>query len=134
MGSSGPQRTHQPHGSEGVGSDASLPANARCREDAAPPTLTPATQVLFPTADTVNALEKLNKASPTRALVVVNKQWNITRGANIISDFGIGPWRARKEKFVGQLEDVRARSRPSAALCDPAAHLRPPMNQGGALI
>jgi hypothetical protein len=60
--------------------------------------------VLFPTADTVDKLEKLNKAKPTRPLVVVNKQWNV--GGNIISDFGIGPWKARREKFVGQLEDV----------------------------
>jgi len=60
--------------------------------------------VLFPTADTVDTLEKLNKAKPSRPLVVVNKQWNV--GGNIISDFGIGPWKARREKFVGQLEDV----------------------------
>jgi hypothetical protein len=54
--------------------------------------------VLFPTADTVDTMMNLVKKNPSRPLMTVNTQW--TSAGQIISDFGWGPWKAKRENFL----------------------------------
>jgi len=53
--------------------------------------------VVTPTADVLKKLRKLeeNKGS---TMILMNPQWR-TKG-NLLSDFGIGPWRKKNEEFV----------------------------------
>ncbi|KAL6756169.1 hypothetical protein V8C86DRAFT_2654345 [Haematococcus lacustris] len=55
--------------------------------------------VIFPTASTLDKLRQLAEG-PTapKLLIIINPQWE-SQG-NLVSDFGIGPWRAQREAFV----------------------------------
>lgn len=55
--------------------------------------------ILFPTADVLNKVESLCKGKPLSLLI--NTQW---RGGQVVSDFGIGGQRQRKEEFVSSFE------------------------------
>ena len=60
--------------------------------------------VLFPTAETFK--EVLNYASSrdaTGLTLLINPQW---RGGQLVSDWGIGPWRARREAQVASFEQT----------------------------
>lgn len=58
--------------------------------------------VLFPTADTLKAVEALAEPRDARGgfTFLVNPQWGALDGSisNIVSDFGVGPWRKAGEK------------------------------------
>jgi hypothetical protein len=49
-------------------------------------------------------LRKLEAACKTN-LLLVNTAWN-AEGANLISDLGIGPWRAANEAFIAKFEET----------------------------
>jgi Domain of unknown function (DUF1995) len=53
--------------------------------------------VVYPTADRLNQIKELAKTT-TRPLLIVNKQWN--EAGQVISDFGIGPWKAAAYEFL----------------------------------
>uniref|UniRef100_A0A6T7UQQ4 DUF1995 domain-containing protein n=2 Tax=Pyramimonas obovata TaxID=1411642 RepID=A0A6T7UQQ4_9CHLO len=57
--------------------------------------------VLFPTADTVDEIMDLAKKDRSRPIITVNKQWTY---GQVISDFGFGPWRERRESFINSFE------------------------------
>jgi hypothetical protein len=57
--------------------------------------------VVFPSGDTLRLLKKL--AESERPLLLINPQW---REGQVVSDFGIGPWRQRNEEFVDSFEWV----------------------------
>jgi len=59
--------------------------------------------VTFPTAEVLNDLRDIEKQK-YRLKVIANPQWNTTGGSNIISDFGIGPWKKRAEDFIDKFE------------------------------
>lgn len=58
--------------------------------------------VLFPTADTLKAVEAIAEPRDGRRglTFIVNPQWGPLDGSitNIVSDFGVGPWRKNGEK------------------------------------
>lgn len=60
--------------------------------------------VVFPTADRLKQLQAFAKEEG-RPLLIVNPQWR--NEGQVVSDFGIGPWKAAAEKFLAQ---VRARA------------------------
>lgn len=61
--------------------------------------------VIFPTADTLSAVRRLDDGlSGKRLLLVINSQWQIA--GQIVSDFGFGSSRRSAERFVSSLEDV----------------------------
>eukprot|EP00238_Polyblepharides_amylifera_P011879 CAMPEP_0196592282 /NCGR_PEP_ID=MMETSP1081-20130531/72296_1 /TAXON_ID=36882 /ORGANISM="Pyramimonas amylifera, Strain CCMP720" /LENGTH=362 /DNA_ID=CAMNT_0041915913 /DNA_START=201 /DNA_END=1289 /DNA_ORIENTATION=- len=55
--------------------------------------------IILPTADTLPRIRELEKKQ-NRKIVLLNPQWR-TQG-NIVSDFGIGPWKKRAEEFVAK--------------------------------
>ncbi|KAK3262543.1 hypothetical protein CYMTET_28605 [Cymbomonas tetramitiformis] len=55
--------------------------------------------VLFPTSATVKRLQTLAEKDAERPLIIANTQW---QGGQIISDFGIGPWKKRAEDFLAK--------------------------------
>ena len=62
--------------------------------------------VVFPTAETLKQLDALacRKDKVKGGLtIIVNPQWT-TRGSQLISDFGIGPWRAANEAKAGSFK------------------------------
>ena len=59
--------------------------------------------VTFPTAEVLGDLRDIEKQT-YRLKIIANPQWNTTGGSNIISDFGIGPWKKRAEDFIQQFE------------------------------
>lgn len=55
--------------------------------------------IIFPTASVVDRIRKmLEGPNPPELVILINPQWE--GKGNLISDFGIGPWRAAKEQFV----------------------------------
>lgn len=61
--------------------------------------------VVFPTAETIPALQKIDDAlSGQRLTLVINPQWQLI--GQVISDFGFGNSRRKAEAFVGSLEYV----------------------------
>lgn len=63
--------------------------------------------VVFPTAERLNDIKKLAKEE-NRTLLIINPQWKDAsdqNGAyNLVSDFGIGPWRQAAVDFLSQFE------------------------------
>lgn len=57
--------------------------------------------VVYPTADRLNQIKDLAKEG-SRPLLLVNPQWR--EEGQVISDFGIGPWKAAAMAFLGQFE------------------------------
>ena len=61
--------------------------------------------VLFPTADTLEAVRRIDDAlSGRRLILVINPQWQPQ--GNVVSDFGFGSSRRSAERFIGSLEEV----------------------------
>lgn len=60
---------------------------------------------VFPNAETLRELRALD-ADESRPLVIVNPQWNTS--GNIVSDFGVGPWKKRAEEFIQTFHTVYA--------------------------
>lgn len=58
--------------------------------------------VVFPTGQTLKAVKSLAQ-DEKRAVLMINPQW---QGGQVISDFGIGPWRKANEEFVDSFQDV----------------------------
>mmetsp|Transcript_15529 Transcript_15529/g.40161 ORF Transcript_15529/g.40161 Transcript_15529/m.40161 type:complete len:325 (-) Transcript_15529:184-1158(-) len=58
--------------------------------------------IVFPTGQTLKAVKELAK-NDSRLVLMINPQW---QGGQIISDFGIGPWKKASEEFVESFEDV----------------------------
>mmetsp|Transcript_22831 Transcript_22831/g.70956 ORF Transcript_22831/g.70956 Transcript_22831/m.70956 type:complete len:409 (+) Transcript_22831:457-1683(+) len=66
-----------------------------------------ASAIIFPTGDSLPQVRKLAEICDKeggRPLVMSNRQWS-TRG-QIISEFGIGPWRKKAEDFIDSFEKV----------------------------
>uniref|UniRef100_A0A6U9QJH0 DUF1995 domain-containing protein n=1 Tax=Picocystis salinarum TaxID=88271 RepID=A0A6U9QJH0_9CHLO len=61
--------------------------------------------MVFPVSDQLDKLRKLDADCGKETLMVVNPQWNLTKG-NLVSDFGIGPWRRKAEEFLATFEPV----------------------------
>lgn len=57
--------------------------------------------VLHPTAETLNTIIERSQEPSCQVVILVNPQWT-TRESQVISDFGIGPWRQRAEDFLSQ--------------------------------
>ena len=63
--------------------------------------------VVFPTPETLKQLDALaaGKDGVEGGLtIIVNPQWSLTKGSQLISDFGIGPWRAANEAKAASFE------------------------------
>lgn len=61
--------------------------------------------VLFPTAETIPSLQRIDDALSGRRLnLIINPQWQLN--GQIISDFGFGNSRRQAEKFINSLEYV----------------------------
>lgn len=60
---------------------------------------------VFPNAETLRELRALD-ADESRPLVIVNPQWNTS--GNIVSDFGVGPWKRRAEQFISTFQTIYA--------------------------
>jgi len=61
--------------------------------------------VLFPTAETIPSLQRIDDALSGRRLnLIINPQWQLN--GQIISDFGFGNSRRQAEKFISSLEYV----------------------------
>ena len=67
--------------------------------------------VVFPTPETLKRLDTLAASKDKVSggggglTIIVNPQWSLAKGTqNIISDFGIGPWRAANEKKAASFE------------------------------
>jgi len=58
--------------------------------------------VVFPTAQTLKNVKELAEGN-RRLVLMVNPQW---KGGQVVSDFGIGPWRRASEEFVATFEEV----------------------------
>jgi len=63
------------------------------------------TSLVFPVSDQLDTLRKLDAKCGQETLMLVNPQWNLTRG-NLVSDFGIGPWKKKAEDFIATFEPV----------------------------
>ncbi|PSC76084.1 Conserved oligomeric Golgi complex subunit 6 [Micractinium conductrix] len=61
--------------------------------------------VVFPTADRLKELQSYAKEAG-RPLLIVNPQWR--NEGQVVSDFGIGPWKRAAEDFLGQFEPTYA--------------------------
>lgn len=61
--------------------------------------------LVFPVSDQLDKLRKLDANCGKETLMVVNPQWNLTKG-NLVSDFGIGPWKRKAEEFLATFEPV----------------------------
>ena len=57
----------------------------------------------FPTADILGDLRDVAKKD-NRLTMIVNAQWSTS--GQLISDFGIGPWKKRNEEFVAQFQQA----------------------------
>lgn len=55
--------------------------------------------VVYPTAERLKQIQDLAKVAD-RPLLIVNPQWSEAANYNIISDFGIGPWRKAAMDFI----------------------------------
>lgn len=61
--------------------------------------------VLFPTADTIPSLQRIDDAlSGERLNLIINPQWQLN--GQVVSDFGFGKQRAMSERFINSLEYV----------------------------
>jgi len=60
--------------------------------------------VLFPLAETLDKLKELASSDLERPVMYINKQWSSS--GQIISDFGWGPWRAKRESFLAEFSPV----------------------------
>lgn len=60
--------------------------------------------VVFPISDTLKQIRLLAKDDESRPLLLVNPQWRST--GQIVSDFGIGPWKRQAEEFLATFEPV----------------------------
>ncbi|CAM6125205.1 unnamed protein product [Calypogeia fissa] len=54
--------------------------------------------IIFPIAETLKQIESLASKDENMPLLLVNPQWRLA--GNVISDFGFGPWKRKKEEFV----------------------------------
>eukprot|EP00475_Leptophrys_vorax_P030836 TRINITY_DN46507_c0_g1_i1.p1 TRINITY_DN46507_c0_g1~~TRINITY_DN46507_c0_g1_i1.p1 ORF type:complete len:359 (+),score=6.22 TRINITY_DN46507_c0_g1_i1:142-1077(+) len=54
--------------------------------------------VLFPTAETLSAVQELAGKDPNRTVIMVNPQW---QPGQVVSDFGFGRRRKEAEEFLG---------------------------------
>ncbi|GAQ83847.1 hypothetical protein KFL_001640220 [Klebsormidium nitens] len=54
--------------------------------------------VVYPIAETLKQIQELAGNSPNATLALVNPQWN--NSGQIVSDFGIGPWKRKAEEFL----------------------------------
>lgn len=63
--------------------------------------------VVFPTPETLKQLDAL-AASKDKIkgglTIIVNPQWSLKKGSQLISDFGIGPWRVANEAKAASFE------------------------------
>ena len=57
--------------------------------------------VTFPAAEKLDTLRTLDRGRGAQGLLIVNPQWNVTKG-NVVSDFGFGPWRRAAEDFLAR--------------------------------
>lgn len=68
--------------------------------------------VVFPTPETLKRLEALAASKDQLGgnggglTIIVNPQWSLTRGSQLISDFGIGPWRQANEAKARSFEQA----------------------------
>ena len=61
--------------------------------------------VLFPTAETIPSLQRIDDALSGRRLsLIINPQWQLN--GQVVSDFGFGNQRIQSEKFINSLEYV----------------------------
>ena len=61
--------------------------------------------VVFPNAETLRRLKQVvEREGASSEILLVNAQWQ--RGGQVVSDFGVGPWRAANEQFVDRFEQV----------------------------
>ena len=57
--------------------------------------------IVFPTADRLKDIQ--SAADQLEQLIIVNPQWNLSKG-QVVSDFGIGPWKKKAEDFLATFE------------------------------
>lgn len=61
--------------------------------------------VVFPTPETLKRLDDLASSKDEKSMtIIVNPQWSLERGSQLISDFGIGPWKAANEQKAASFE------------------------------
>mmetsp|Transcript_21078 Transcript_21078/g.66789 ORF Transcript_21078/g.66789 Transcript_21078/m.66789 type:complete len:252 (-) Transcript_21078:83-838(-) len=58
--------------------------------------------VLFPTGQALKDLKEIS-SDASKLVMIVNPQW---QGGQVVSDFGVGPWRKKNEEFVDGFEKV----------------------------
>jgi len=79
--------------------------------------------IMLPTADVLNQLKEIEKNKKDSTVIFMNPMWR-TKG-NIVSDFGIGPWRKRNEEFVAKFKSVYSLTEQrigAASTLDPATN------------